>query len=120
MSPAVARAMSAQLVRVNESPDRLKERIAELEGEVAKLQTLLQVRDRRQQGGGNSAPVADAAGRELIPPSIYARRIGKSVSTINRALNAVGHYRLDPPGIRQPNGRWLVVADARLISKRSR
>lgn len=116
ITPAIADGMKQQVQRANkhDDPSTLRQRIAELEAEIRRLQTLLQQRDNllssqtAEQGVRPSA--ITAGGRELITPSQAARAHGCSVATINRALNGWGNYHLD--GIQLPNGRWMVYADS--------
>ncbi len=110
----LASAMAKQVKRVNEksaalagdsgTASTLHQRIAELEAEIARLQTLLQQREQTSR--------ISAGGRELITPSQAAKAHGVSVATINRALNGIG-ARLE--GIQMENGRWMVYADAPIV-----
>lgn len=117
LSPELAHGMTQQVKRVNkrtESETTLRQRIAELETEVRRLQALLQLQERHD----DQTSRISAGGRELITPSEAARAHGVSLATINRALNGWGSYRLD--GIQMSNGRWMVYADSTLVKPNRR
>lgn len=123
----VARAMSAQLNRVNNDPDTLRERIGELEDQIALLREMNKQKDRRifdledQLTAAESGARLDVSsapqtyqGRPVLTPTQAAARAWISRSSVNRYLTSGYWAGVQLPG----SNRWLVYADQPLSKKK--
>jgi hypothetical protein len=108
----IARAMSAQLERVNHNPERLAERIAELEAENARLRAALDL--RRQVADSFGTPYRASAGDEVSLRQLYAARFrGQcAYSTLVRYCQS-GYWR----AYQDAGRRWHVYPDQSLHLK---
>lgn len=123
----IGRAMSTQLHRVNNDPETLRERIAELTDQVELLREMNKTKDRRifdledQLAAAESGTHLDVSsapqtyqGRPVLTPNQAASRAWVSRATVNRYLTG-GYWQ----GVQLPgSNRWLVYADQPLTKKR--
>ena len=127
MTRQVGRALAAQLDRVNQNPDRLRERIAELEqanemlvAKVARLTAALEAHqtiiDDLVEGKPAQPPPGDTYnGRPVLSISEAAERVGLSYWT------AFGYVQTQYWEAHQKaNKEWVVFADRPLNRKRSK
>lgn len=114
MNPRIGRAMSEQLERVNHTPERLQERIRELEKQNDLLRARLRLYEQRD-GSTVDAPQM-FNGRPVITPNDAASRTWTSRSTVNRYLTS-GYWQ----GVQvSGSNRWWVYADQPLTKKQGR
>lgn len=118
LSKQVGMAMAAQVSRVNsggrstesaaDTPD-VYEQLRQAQTQIRLLKAQLKALESKQPPG------ISLSGHALTTPKVFADMHRVSVATVNRALNDEALQ-----GIRQPNGRWLVVTDQSYTPKRKR
>lgn len=124
----VGRAMAAQLDRVNNSPDRLRERIEELEqaneslvAEVLSLRAALEAAQLMIDDLADGKPAAQPPpgdtyqGRPVLSIKEAAKRAGVSY-WIAFGYVQTGWWKAE----QKPNKEWVVFSDKPLNRKRSR
>lgn len=125
ISRDIGRAMSTQLERVNHTPERLLERIAQLEDQLDLLRGMLRVKESENtdlravlESRGSDRPAAPQLfnGRPVITPNEAAARTWTSRSTVNRYLTSGYWQGIQVPG----SNRWWVYADQPLVKKHGR
>lgn len=111
----MGRALATQVRRVNNDPERLRERIAELEAQVERQRAI--IASYRREREPEAPPVGSMYnGRPIITALEAAQWKGVSKATVCRYLQT-GHWQ----GVRVDNtGRWAVFTDQPLPVKSRR
>lgn len=118
----LARGLSAQLRRVNESPERLRERIADLERQIARRDAIIadlraQLANTGTVGAHSHAPIGEGlktithAGRPAVTAATIARLHGVNISSVYRRLQS---GKLQGAFV---SGHWIVYTDQEISFK---
>lgn len=132
MTRGVTRAMITQLDRVNDKPEALKQQILDLQNTVDTSLGIIEGLRMELRLANATIAERDAEiarlrkmnglpdylnknGVELVTPREWCATHRGSITMLSRALNQKGGYRLNKPGQRQSNGRWLLPKEAEII-----